>query len=95
MVFRVGQKVVCIDADGAPRLSLGAIYTIKDIDGPRLFSWRGRIYENVGIYLEEAICEDGHKGFAPFRFRPVVETKTDISIFQKMLTPKKEKSNVV
>lgn len=32
-----------------------------------------------------------HVGFPSFQFRPVVETKTDISVFTKMLTPKREK----
>ena len=85
MAFKVGQKVVCVDA--RPRqvsrtiLRHGEIYTIVALpmspDGLQ------------GVEVAEV------KSIAPFgfwanRFRPVVERKTDISVFTKMLTPKKE-----
>jgi len=82
MAFRVGQKVVCVDAN--PRnghvsnLTEGAVYTVRAF-GP---SKDG----SPGISLDEI--------YHPFpfyqdRFRPVVERKTDISVFTKMLTGSK------
>lgn len=80
MAFHVGQKVVCVDDDdgSSALIKKGRIYTISAI---------------VGGYLE--FCErdtwsaNGYKGWYAWRFRPVVEPKTDISIFTAMLTPKK------
>lgn len=88
MNFRVGQKVVCVD-DEPPRfpkdtpdhLVLNAIYTVIGIDPEN----------GTGVYLKETrhLVPRGSRsprGWAPRRFRPVVERKTDISIFTKMLT---------
>lgn len=94
-MFRVGQKVVCVDSklptharnrnmDG---LTEGAIYTIRATD---VWCWVNDRYD--GVYLVEIVravvpgCE--HEPEVPFwkhRFRPVVERKTDISIFTAML----------
>lgn len=98
-MFRVGQKVVCVD-DGGPgqwapesRLTVGGVYTIKelgravaDAPGVRLFervlsSQPGR----VGSFSKKPFSDNFYMAS---RFRPVVERKTDISIFTKMLTPK-------
>lgn len=75
-MFRVGQKIVCVDPRGAnPCLQ------------------KGRIYLCVGVeenFIGVDCCCDGyhpsHRWF-PSRFRPIVERKTDISVFKKMLTP--------
>lgn len=92
-VFRVGQKVVCID--DAPSASgvvspfkNGDVLTIISImDG---FSYRGH---DLGLLFAEVPCI-GHydHGYSVARFRPVVERKTDISIFRAMLntTPQME-----
>jgi hypothetical protein len=93
-MFRVGQKVVCVDdtpyPDGYNKLYpvKGSIYTIRG------FHTESHI-DDVGIYLEEVVnppiewsdstaCE---WPFASYRFRPVVERSTDISIFTEMLIP--------
>jgi hypothetical protein len=88
MTFRVGQKVVCIDASGGAlnwggkrRPVLGAVYTVRSV-------YRQED-EPEGILLEEIInqlhpCGDEY-GFRARRFRPIVERKTDISIFTAML----------
>ena len=83
-MFRVGQKVVCVDADGAP-LSVGAIYTIASI-GPTVFGhWRGRFYKISAVYLHEVEPNPGCDGFFPKRFRPAVDRPTNISVFTSLL----------
>ena len=97
MMFYVGQKVVCVDADcgsmyGNPLVQYTSclhglkekeIYTIRAIFNDGSEQWPGG-----NVYLEEIKrpFEDGME--APYsieRFRPLVET--DISIFEKMLVP--------
>jgi hypothetical protein len=81
MVFYVGQKVVCVDAKPRkfkPKLIEGNIYTIvgfskKSKDG------------TVFLHEVKAEHEDEGWGFYRDRFRPVVEKKTNISIFEAML----------
>ncbi len=95
--FQVGQKVVCVDdrygaysayltgaCMGQGQVNLyvkrGAIYTIREIGcvhrcAPSLLCVRV-----VEIKLDE---EDSP--LAAARFRPVVERKTDISVFQHLL----------
>lgn len=86
-MFRVGQRVVCIKADGllsAKPLTLHAIYTIRSI-------WDDSI-DGPGVCLEEVANEmhpRGEFGYRPHRFRPIVENKSDISIFTEMLKPNK------
>lgn len=105
MTFRVGQKVVCIkpmsewtkDAHalgGFPfRPALNAVYTIRAV---RL------VFGHPYLYLQEIHNPQNNWseiGFAepPFwagMFRPIVERKTDISIFKKMLIPSRRKEAV-
>lgn len=91
--FVVGQKVVCIDdqprlPSGKKLLTIGNIYTVSGFD----IDYADRIFIN----LKET---DGYKGFYnpawfPHRFKPLEETKTDISIFTKLLRPTKTKAPV-
>jgi hypothetical protein len=90
MTFHVGQKVVCIKAEHDPSRfdweklpRLDAIYCVRWTDGEtvRLAEIVNRLY-----FYEEGLSE---LRFNSWRFRPIVETKTDISIFTKMLTPKR------
>lgn len=85
MLFRVGQKVVCVDADGAPELTEGRVYTIREILPPALLPWRGEQRLAVGILLDEVQPPHPFTELAPMRFRPAVERKTDISIFTEIL----------
>jgi hypothetical protein len=85
MTFRVGQKVACIDADGADDLSHGAIYTIKEILPVSKRVWRGSWCTYAPILLVEAKPNSGTVAFCPERFRPVVERETDITIFTEIL----------
>jgi hypothetical protein len=86
MTFRVGQKVVCISEDKTRILRRGRIYTIASI------RWIGADETNdpgLGVTVEETPTKEDDEWFAEFRaerFRPIVERKTDISIFTKMLT---------
>lgn len=79
-MFRVGQKVVCVDAqpqysyEPSP-LTEGAIYTVAFSD------------DIMGVLLAELNPPADYISFNPIRFRPVVET--DISIFTAMLSPNK------
>lgn len=89
MNFRVGQRVCCIDYDGGanglPLIEKGQIHTISEIrtsslgGGCLMFvGYRpGAIQRSNGIY---------EVYYTPSKYRPLVEKKTDISLFTKMLT---------
>jgi len=84
-MFRVGQKVVCVDAASEAHLIKGHVYTVTRTN-------------YLPTYVSVDCCArhgnvDG-AGWRSFRFRPIVERKTDISIFKKMLVPNTEKVNV-
>jgi hypothetical protein len=88
-MFRAGQKVVCVDVSNTPGKKW------MHGDKPTL----GKIYTVIGDELidgEEAIFIDGHENwsFLAWRFRPLVERKTDISIFTRLLAPSREKEAV-
>lgn len=77
-MFKVGQKVVCVDSIDNPHLRKDDIYTVIGL---------GEITAEItGVLL----AETSHPGGCPFyvsRFRPVVERKTDISVLQALLVP--------
>lgn len=96
MNFRVGQKVVFVDDSCRPGFAwvnndhpqVGGIYTVA------------QSYIGVDLLLGEVACITlvehkrhpiavalGNEGFKAARFRPLVEKKTDISIFTEMLNP--------
>ena len=79
-MFYVGQKVVCIDdsdSTGPVPVQRGKIYTIAN----------PFIGNRLGKPCVTLIEFPFHKGMWKDRFRPVVERKTDISIFIEMLNP--------
>lgn len=80
MTFHVGQKVVCVEGtSGHHVLVLGQVYTIARIG---MF---GR-----ALHVDVVECStDIRLGWRAARFRPVVERKTDISVFTAMLKPSK------
>lgn len=95
--FRVGQKVVCIRDDfardryaGVRYPEHGKVYTLRTVE----FDDR---YQLTFVRLAE-ICNPvlmyqggmTEVSFDAEAFRPIVERKTDISIFKAMLTPKTE-----
>ena len=93
--FYVGQKVVCVDADGVGSsgspLIEGRTYTIRDL-GP-LPQWQTKIpgvpADALGVRLKElrrwSPEQDPEGMYYTWRFRPLIET--DISVFQAMLNP--------
>lgn len=89
-MFRVRQKVVCVDAGdhdmgtwwpGEAPIK-GAVYTISamvvDAFG------EGLCFEELERHPEVRKFWDVHS-YSPHRFRPVVDRPTDISIFTAML----------
>lgn len=91
-MFRINQRVVCVD-DGTPFLpERGRVYTVRAI-----LSWNFDNGNYVALLLDEIrnpVLDWVGEGRSehPFwigRFRPVVERKTDISIFKAMLNPKR------
>lgn len=83
--FRVGQKVVCVDAAGSEKVKEGTVYTVTWVsDWPAISGLDGCVVSR-GLALAEV--EANGIGFDARRFRPVVERKTNITIFKAMLTP--------
>ncbi|WP_334154722.1 hypothetical protein [Agrobacterium pusense] len=98
--FTVGQKVVMVEAykphvyeraadEGVTLPTKGTVYTIRGMEPGE--GW------HVGmtfIWLEELHNAPSLDGIEPnwdaSLFRPLVERKTDISIFKAMLNPSKE-----
>lgn len=81
MTFHIGQKVVCVDdveqrcAKGDSPVKKGSIYTVREY------------YDFFGlraIRIEE-IMNANDRGYHASRFRPIVERKTDISVFTEIL----------
>jgi hypothetical protein len=96
MNFWVGQKVVCIKDDWLYEDGLGIIHPVKD----SIYTIRDKNFqpENARcplglrfVELVNAIYEfrDGvdEPAWDARSFRPLVEEKTDISIFTRVLTP--------
>lgn len=100
MTFHVGQKVVCVDDKnwGHPEPPLnwpvtGRVYTVRGFSA----AWDEN--GSNGLLLAEVSSgnyfDAGEEvGFKRRRFRPIVETKTDISIFKRMLTPQRKSRRV-
>lgn len=88
-MFRIGQKVVCVDdtrlagCDGTGPdvnrwISAGQIYTIR----------KTTFRKSPLVWLQgvnRACVNFYDSGFHASRFRPVVEKKTDISVFTEIL----------
>jgi len=98
MTFRIGQKVVSIlDWSNLkhkyPQIVfpvLNGVYTIRDIDtrGDG-FSLRFEEFVNPEMWLTTSSGKlIGEPGFAVVHFRPLIERKTDISVFTAMLKPR-------
>ena len=93
-MFRVGQKVVCVD-DGLHGLFNPPGYIIRpSLDGlaaGRVYTvrWLGNKFGRPTVWLAEItrpIDPDGiEAGYAVERFRPAVDRPTDINIFTEIL----------
>ena len=92
-MFRVGQKVVCINSENRPGKvwiwddapTEGKVYTISALS----FERGERVVELIELPRHP---ESKLRGYAAFRFRPIVERKTDIAIFTKLLAPTKQRA---
>lgn len=85
MTFRVGQKVVCVAREGWDDLTVGAIYIISIVQA-----------KNVSVEgVRHPQLFFGCAQFEKHKFRPLVERKTDIAIFKRMLAPKRQRKTVV
>jgi hypothetical protein len=86
MTFRVGQKVVCVDDSdsrlGPTSVVRNVVYTVAAV-----FLWRDDV---EGIQLIEVRPARSRIGFFARRFRPAVESKTDISVLKALLVPSKQ-----
>lgn len=95
--FVVGQKVVCINECGTNQdthpgiiaIKKGDILTVREItqaprrNGQILIGVRFK--EVVNVTSPYSVCWE--YDYSPKNFRPLVERKTDISVFKAMLTP--------
>jgi hypothetical protein len=93
-MFHIGQRVVCIHdvasppANEFPNLPIkGSIYTVRGFVSPD-----GECERTPGMLLEEFAnppweYKEGvfEPSFHPYHFRPLVQNKTDISVFTRML----------
>jgi len=101
-MFHVGQKVVCVNDvwvriwdDVECPLVKGEVYTIAGFSAPDKSIGPDRIIRMIsGVILQEVSNPTAKRGedcgFCPTRFRPLVEKKTDITVFTEMLRPVKE-----
>lgn len=88
MTFRVGQKVVCIKRGNWTGIHVGPKFgDVLVIRGFDTHPQKGLLFE--GICSGEYYIGSEERGYDQSRFRPIVERKTDISIFTKMLTDKR------
>jgi hypothetical protein len=86
--FYSGQKVVCVhDENSAECLVQDQIYTVKEV-----VVIPGTIYLTlVEVGVPNYMSPAGRQpGWFHWRFRPLQETKTDISVFTKLLKTKKK-----
>lgn len=96
-MFRVGQKVVCVRVPekaicfllrNAKLPMVGGVYTIRDIVQFKNCLLLFRELDNAHLANAEyqgGRIIDGEPGFRADCFRPLVERKTDISIFRRIL----------
>lgn len=100
-MFNVGQKVICISDDWvwqSEPITLpkkGVIYTVRGIETPPLeftkwlqegeYIWVVEIINHVISGVSEGIFFSQEPSFWSGFFRPIVEQKTDISVFTEML----------
>lgn len=84
-MFRVGQKVVCVDASGYEHLTEGHVYDVTRTN--HLPTWI-----NINCCAMHA-NRDG-AGWERSRFRPIVERKTDIGFAHEILRKTSRKQEV-
>lgn len=99
--FTVGQKVVCVRSWYDEQLLSAAVlgitlpvkrgvYTIRSVDRFSPDAVHVRLHEIHNPKLEYSDFGCIEQAFCSTSFRPLVERKTDISVFKAMLNPSKE-----
>lgn len=92
-MFRVGQKVVCVDANGhlMDGLKRGGVYTVAWIGEFKhpIRGHRGLCVHLVEILRTRCPVYDIDVPYRTSRFRPLQKRTTDISVFTAMLTSNK------
>lgn len=103
MALQVGQKVVCVDDEAVGRYLPSGFkapqnFSLHGLKGGKIYTIRSlNVVLGVPVCRLDEITRDfepyyGEEAyFAQARFRPVVERKTDISIFTAMLTGTKKR----
>ena len=101
--FRVGQKVVMFKQFGPHAIGRakdegvtlpvkGQVYTIREIEEGEGCEAGETFYLRFNeIWNGPHVCDGIEPSFHADLFRPVVERKSDISVFHAMLTPSKQK----
>lgn len=92
MAFRVGQKVVCVDAKYDRIISAvigwmtGQKWPVKDREYTVVRCGFTIVDGIIGVELAEIKnFEFLYRGYRATRFRPIVEKTTDISVFTEIL----------
>jgi hypothetical protein len=99
MTFRIGQKVVCVGIEGTPRADWsewpayykivkperGPVYTVRDSRIGANGRQHIRLVEIVNPPAKFIDAPDQEPWWWAEGFRPVVERKTSIEIFTKLL----------
>lgn len=101
MTFRVGQKVVCVDArpghfGHGGKLILNAVYTVSSVYVGDGLVTETMLERGVGVQVAEIQPSYVNDYFKSKRFRPLVENKrkTDIGVFQRILDSVKQPERV-
>lgn len=90
MTFRVGQKVVCVDAGAdftgqATNLVQDQIYEIENVVATLTM---------IGLVVAGAYSWHETRAYRATRFRPIAERKTDISFAHEILRKTSRKAGV-
>lgn len=87
MTFHVGQPVRCVDDsewEKVGTIKKGATYTVKSV---------AVLHNTISLHLNEVVSVCGVPYYG-WRFRPLIERKTDISCFTALLNPSRQKERV-
>lgn len=88
-MFHVGQEVECVSSRyrsgrlAPPFLTVGRRFVIRGFT----VTPRGNQIIHLAGYVGPKNRNGYEKGFRPEMFRPIVDRKTDISVFTEMLKP--------
>lgn len=99
--FKVGQRVVCVDAKPNPQAGTGAdkllvagrIYVVRAIDA-RPGRWKSPGWGVHLVGIRHFYLDDLEWAFHPRRFRPVEERETDITVFREIAAGVTDKRRV-